>query len=1435
MDDFDGDGIINTEDPYPLDVFFPGNMIKSVNIPLITSSSYDYANFDIYTITGNKVLTLGTIDFNINNYLENFNNINLYSDTEYSEEGGEQININFAGDKVIKLFIASLNNRYSADNLLNDIIESSNNCDRDYKQVDNLPNVTNKSIISLGRIIELFTKKNNPGFSREEMVKELYNFITGRDLEYSTDILDYFKSDGGKDPYFVLNDAVCERFGLPNNNNNNNSLWDYLSYDTVFFSSLYDNTPVPSIKCTGLKNHIISSPYLDFSHTNHFEANYSQYKINFDSSNLDLSRMVAIKVLIERNKKTFGTSYTTKLFISGKDAMDLNELDTSGDYIRFLALSDAGFDITTTKEIVYNLDKDTGNFSDHIYKLLKDTTTNNTTNLKIENETYAFFFFLIPHIDNIPEDTSVIEGSNPGYLYGDGDFILYSIEVPAGITIPKLEITLECYGNDYDMYIQDVGCPIFTNEDVSNYRYCSESWGGDDEFITIPFPSSGTWCVLVRSWSGKGSFTLSYKMTPTPTTTGNQNWAIIGSTVHFWPPPDRNTLVAKVDSSNNITEGPYVLPYEYLHDPERFISDGDLFYNDDSIYKLDLTSTELYNLFDINANNDEKLLFVQGASGLTEDYQPNITSYPEARLFMNTVADPYSLNDHCLMLEESGLPDTNKENKVVNKFITDFNANAYLISFDHICGDAGRGTVELPIGNFYYNGNDPLDPIRNKLLLSIRGITQPTQPTNLTCEVTEPETDIFNITLDWEFINEYANEKTLTHFKIERKMEGEESTVIADEIDTSVRSYTDTAVRSNTTYYYRVAAVNCAGETPSAIVLVTTPQIKPAPPSNLTAAAGSFARIRLTWTDNSHNETGFKLKRNDLAEPIIIEGANITEYVDMNLAPETLYTYTICSYNEMGDSPESAQASATTLGSELPPDVAGISCDITFQNDIYGNPDHWIPNTSEVCRPFSVRIQGRDVNKNVFEIPENLNIKPIAPIDPFWTEVAGDEVNNNVHRNKGTCNLRLYATDQNGNEQNYWLAEYNIAENNGSDENEYWNITYNEVYFTEEGIPVGDCMLTITDTGQLRYVVGGMTYNWFALRAEENTGIIRPGDDILLRFGLTDYQEITPATAGEGDFLALFDKKLLWRAELYIDETKNPATGDSIPGVVDWNNANPWTRAQGNEWDIDGDGGQITIAPWTRPYDPDSEYHNYGIRTEYASVAYTALGRDNPFDFNNDLDDQKEAVQFYRNLPGHNTTFAPTNTDWLTYVDHTDEDLNVNTDLYQPYRPVFSSVVLHVNEGDQYFDENWNFTTGQAAGFSAGTNCNGLTLQAAAYDGNNYVYGLDAIGDRLVWGANYGGAYPRDERVWIMWQEGQERGVDNLIVPGDMVDMDGHCGIIYKVVYNENSRTIIQGQCLILEASAPFYEYKILMHRSIIDHNAAFNNFKIVRLSTRGE
>ena len=93
----------------------------------------------------------------------------------------------------------------------------------------------------------------------------------------------------------------------------------------------------------------------------------------------------------------------------------------------------------------------------------------------------------------------------------------------------------------------------------------------------------------------------------------------------------------------------------------------------------------------------------------------------------------------------------------------------------------------------------------------------------------------------------------------------------------------------------------------------------PSQPTNLIAVADTFS-VALSWTDNSDNETGFKIERKDdslqIAAPwILIDsvGANVTSYIDTGLNPNSPYSYRMYAFNTTGNSAYSDSVGIVTI------------------------------------------------------------------------------------------------------------------------------------------------------------------------------------------------------------------------------------------------------------------------------------------------------------------------------------------------------------------------------------------------------------------------------------------------------------------------------------------------------------------------------------------
>jgi len=187
----------------------------------------------------------------------------------------------------------------------------------------------------------------------------------------------------------------------------------------------------------------------------------------------------------------------------------------------------------------------------------------------------------------------------------------------------------------------------------------------------------------------------------------------------------------------------------------------------------------------------------------------------------------------------------------------------------------------------------------------------PAAPTSLTATTVSSS----QINLTW---TDNANNEN--GFKVEQSTDGTNFTQIAM-LGSNAVSFSVTGLSASTTYFYRVASFNDAGNsafsnTASATTSAPPPPL-PAAPSGLSATAASSTQINLSWTDNSGNESGFRIERcknpncTNFAQ-IAQVGAGVTTFADTTVNRNTAYNYRVRAFNAAGNSAYSNTASAKT-------------------------------------------------------------------------------------------------------------------------------------------------------------------------------------------------------------------------------------------------------------------------------------------------------------------------------------------------------------------------------------------------------------------------------------------------------------------------------------------------------------------------------------------
>jgi hypothetical protein len=156
----------------------------------------------------------------------------------------------------------------------------------------------------------------------------------------------------------------------------------------------------------------------------------------------------------------------------------------------------------------------------------------------------------------------------------------------------------------------------------------------------------------------------------------------------------------------------------------------------------------------------------------------------------------------------------------------------------------------------------------------------------------------------------------ISKYKIYRATNPTQFTLLTS-VGGSVTNFDDAAVVNDTTYYYRVSAVNPKGEGPSSNTLELTPKFAAAPsaPQRLNAT-GKQGGVLVMWsTPKSQGTspiTGYKLYRGSSATNLTLYKSfgNINRFADEGLTPDSTYYYQVTAINAVGESPRSNTASA---------------------------------------------------------------------------------------------------------------------------------------------------------------------------------------------------------------------------------------------------------------------------------------------------------------------------------------------------------------------------------------------------------------------------------------------------------------------------------------------------------------------------------------------
>jgi len=335
--------------------------------------------------------------------------------------------------------------------------------------------------------------------------------------------------------------------------------------------------------------------------------------------------------------------------------------------------------------------------------------------------------------------------------------------------------------------------------------------------------------------------------------------------------------------------------------------------------------------------------------------------------------------------------------------------------------------------------------------------------------------------------------------------------------------------------------------------------------------------------------------------------------------------------------------------------------------------ERWIPNTGQYLQLSGIMVNLTDESGRQLDPVLDLAGQELClagAIDRAWKADSNWATDGNIWRNRGV-GFEFVAQPEGGFENQaavvlaHFLrqdsgAAYQVFYPTGSPLEAGGGGRLALVPVTDGGPDAWQLVLVLASSGSVSSASNGQfrqlaSFGIRPLAVNGETGY--PGDDILLCLSIGPANVATGnlIVANDRDYFAVYDKKMLWRANLYVAEGGmdwNEVRNWNAPPALANENSAPkwWQREWGyNEWNrIDngenyvadiatlpvGEGRQeVTILSWTR-YDRDfgaddtrQVFHWTGAeptdpparRIVRSAVAYNTATWDSPFDFNRKL------------------------------------------------------------------------------------------------------------------------------------------------------------------------------------------------------------------------